>query len=778
MGIKRGMEMCKNLEGIKKELSKYYGKSLTEIGEQLSQDIKSKSKNSKNQIIKELILKSNYISVSELELLNIELRTMTLDKNGNFKEHLSLPPFEFKEIYNTTKWEDSSLKQYLENKIFLIVIFTMDEENETRLDYCLSLKIPQRDIDGPIREVWLDTKEKIAKGPKLKYVEYNSVGRVTNDFIKSTEKKIIHIRPHSAKSSYQANRDASQLPEKANWENKPKEYSEYYMTKQSFWINKEYIKYNFLYKKYKRNRMYSQPSQLLTTYISDSNFGILDSKIEYSDSFSCEIEQKKIFVNFKENLTKACNLYSKQINNLNVLIGKNGAGKSSVLQSVFSPTRILKSHLDFINIYYLVGNIFWVSSNGYKKNKQTGFREGYYELNENNILQFLGERLDVYNKIEIFKLPSLEPEPESEGTTAIKVSNLSSRKIEYFLKFIPELRKIDSRIELKNNRLRISIEAFEPREYDKLKKIYGTSNQTATIKKMYKNDKTHSFILHYLEKIILMLLENDSEIERKFSDTEYKNQILKFDKSITLEKRLSFLENFLKFFSSSSIISEYEKAKNIIKNKILDEEIEIFQNLNKRDLIEYQIIININEKTDRLPSIADLLHTNNILTYKVENLSDGQQKFMETLSFVYGCIQEASSLEVPTVVLLDEPDNHLHPEWSRNFVNYLIKISDLSKTKIQIIIATHSPFIISDIPKNHVYTFKEKHGIMNANKSFGLSIGNLLTDENGFYMDFSVGEFARLYINELIENKDLSGLEIVDDEFLVDLLIKGIKNDN
>lgn len=57
------------------------------------------------------------------------------------------------------------------------------------------------------------------------------------------------------------------------------------------------------------------------------------------------------------------------------------------------------------------------------------------------------------------------------------------------------------------------------------------------------------------------------------------------------------------------------------------------------------------------------------------------------------------------IILIDEPDLHLHLEWQQQYIQRLIDVfSTIKETDITMhfIIATHSPFIISDIPKENI----------------------------------------------------------------------------
>lgn len=51
------------------------------------------------------------------------------------------------------------------------------------------------------------------------------------------------------------------------------------------------------------------------------------------------------------------------------------------------------------------------------------------------------------------------------------------------------------------------------------------------------------------------------------------------------------------------------------------------------------------------------------------------------------------------VIILDEPENHLHPELQRTLLPNLLN----AFPNVQFIIATHNPFVISSVDKSQVY---------------------------------------------------------------------------
>ncbi len=120
------------------------------------------------------------------------------------------------------------------------------------------------------------------------------------------------------------------------------------------------------------------------------------------------------------------------------------------------------------------------------------------------------------------------------------------------------------------------------------------------------------------------------------------------------------------------------------------------------------------------------------------------------------------------VIFLDEADLGFHPEWQKKWFKYIVEY--LPKLvapykPIHLVIAAHSPFILSDIPRENVL-FLEKTpegkcaispGTQHE-KTFGANIHTLLSD--AFFMSEGLlGDFAVQKIEEVIKEikqRDLS----------------------
>lgn len=117
---------------------------------------------------------------------------------------------------------------------------------------------------------------------------------------------------------------------------------------------------------------------------------------------------------------------------------------------------------------------------------------------------------------------------------------------------------------------------------------------------------------------------------------------------------------------------------------------------------------------DRLPIVLDSER-------EVRALSSGE------ISVVRLTAQLVSSIERGSFLILDEPENHLHP----NFVSDVMSLLQLllEKTNSVAMIATHSAYVVREVPRHRVHVLKlEDHEIQIARprmQTFGASIDTI-----------------------------------------------------
>ena len=196
----------------------------------------------------------------------------------------------------------------------------------------------------------------------------------------------------------------------------------------------------------------------------------------------------------------------------------------------------------------------------------------------------------------------------------------------------------------------------------------------------------------------------------------------------------------------------------------------------------------------------------------------GSKEYIEQVTVIENDVEDISGIinpeiEIETditlpiqnfVIFFDEIELGLHPHWQTNSIKYVFDfLSNIKNRNFHLVIASHSPFLLSDLPKENViflekYTEKEieenhldqKVGnCKNATKDvdinpFGANIHTLLS--HGFFMkDGLMGEFAKNKIskilnflsgkNEFIDipiNQIKPIIEIIGEDFLREKLLK------
>lgn len=165
----------------------------------------------------------------------MKLRRVTINEKYTIKESCLLSDFKFDEL-SKESWITSKLRLSLLENQFTFFVYQYFEGILYFRGYYL-WKMPLSIIENEVKLVWQDTVDKINGTLKLERVG----NQVRNNFISKSDNLVIHIRPHASQSSYVESKDADNLPAPPIWKNKPDNYSSDWMTKQSFWINNDFL---------------------------------------------------------------------------------------------------------------------------------------------------------------------------------------------------------------------------------------------------------------------------------------------------------------------------------------------------------------------------------------------------------------------------------------------------------------------------------------------------------------------------------------------------------
>ncbi|MBF6654472.1 hypothetical protein C3B48_02125 [Flavobacterium columnare] len=110
----------------------------------------------------------------------------------------------------------------------------------------------------------------------------------------------------------------------------------------------------------------------------------------------------------------------------------------------------------------------------------------------------------------------------------------------------------------------------------------------------------------------------------------------------------------------------------------------------------------------------------------MSEFSEGEQQLLT----VFGLLKFTKDEE--SLILLDEPDTHLNPQWKWKYIDFLDKVVGNPETT-QIIFCTHDPLVIGGLDKNQVIIFKKEGDKTNAyHPSISpkeMSVDKILTSE-------------------------------------------------
>ncbi|PDS23297.1 hypothetical protein [Flavobacterium branchiophilum] len=200
----------------------------------------------------------------------------------------------------------------------------------------------------------------------------------------------------------------------------------------------------------------------------------------------------------------------------------------------------------------------------------------------------------------------------------------------------------------------------------------------------------------------------------------------------------------------------FEEISKTIKNR--SDTIDEYLYLNEEKKVKDEIICFLP------PSFFDVDYEfSNKSTFSMLSSGEKQQIFSIN-SILYHLINLNSSkknnfpLKYSNInLILDEIELYAHPEMQRRYINELLEgIKKLNLDfieNINILFITHSPFILSDIPKQNVLFLENGMPMNNYTKmnTFGANITDLLAD-SFFIGDGLIGDFAKGKIEEVLND--------------------------
>ena len=158
------------------------------------------------------------------------------------------------------------------------------------------------------------------------------------------------------------------------------------------------------------------------------------------------------------------------------------------------------------------------------------------------------------------------------------------------------------------------------------------------------------------------------------------------------------------------------------------------------------------------PLIRDIIFLNETNNYVfLSEMSSGE------ITMLFRFLPLIKEIEDNSIILIDEPETHLHPRWTREFISYIDSL--FSGYKVHVMIATHSPVIASDVPMECIIGLKNKNGCIEQYKPKDRTLGGdssqLLLDVFELQNLESIGALKVIdKINELLGKSQPNSREI------------------
>ena len=528
--------------------------------------------------------------------------------------------------------------------------------------------------------------------------------------------------------------------------------------------------------------------KLIFFYCNDRLRGFDDTQFNFSSKYKVNYDKNTETLTINKGDKNYIDNFFGEIIELSAIVGNNGVGKSTLLKRIFT---ICHSKIKYMPAKEIIL--------GFELPKISHLLFLYFDIeNTNNPFKYAGIRMDDTQDVKIVLGDFYEDEPygnepltwpHCQYITEVmdhelysnyynnsKIGMMKSALSEYpnestnIMAFFYYQLKQQSSF-LGNCAEKIKLPFTYP-ENLKIFSSYVPYKVCMTLKNSEDGEDTYG---PPVDEDLLKIIQNLRYVDRfkalyarpdKFEDSILELLLILFLKSVS-EKEKKEISNYTDsadFKGSSSINDKIQKIFRFIKSANITPYREFLEFLYDS---EKKIVINEEKKCLEVPfgSVEKFIKKYSFIAGEMQflifswGLSSGETAMLNLYSKFYQIYQSIKDSEKRDVLLLiDEADAYFHPQWQKDYVKDVLDVAKqiFDGFNVQIILSTHSPIMLSDIPKQNVlYLKKEKDAGTKVvpreerQETFGANIFSLFKDT--FFLEGSgIGSFAEDKLEELL----------------------------
>jgi predicted ATP-binding protein involved in virulence len=148
--------------------------------------------------------------------------------------------------------------------------------------------------------------------------------------------------------------------------------------------------------------------------------------------------------------------------------------------------------------------------------------------------------------------------------------------------------------------------------------------------------------------------------------------------------------------------------------------------------------------------------------------SSGQKAFLNLFSKLTATLSRMSLASA--LLCIDEGDLYLHPKWQAEFLSSLVTVlSAVTNVDVQLVLTSHSPLLVSDLPRQNIEILGNDGTIDNDLETFGANLYDLYSGPL-FLGELTSGLFAHSKIHQLFEIAKKEDKTRTDSEYIRNFL--------